>query len=584
MALSLAAFKSILVDWVLKPALDILGRVFFRLPRTVQILIALALVSASAAGILFIRGNQRLHRAFVVSLGGSSDINTSKALEAIILSGVSLGSESGVNGNSHTERILRGKLAPHISKKLHELDQLVSGTHEEPNVDELVFKTTDTGYITTQPQDDSAYLFVPNVFVRLHDPLGHPASQEDYKNAIRGEDQVLGHDIAVSSRIARQLCSLKGEFLLDRNKAYQIVQSYFLTSRGVARICEDVTQPQFDSTTFFPNRPYFWPTIVNEKRLGKDPVVDIEPYFHVTEPYLDLGGNGVIISLCTALSQMHGAIVCMDVKTGTALEEAVERNLDDFGISFKTVDCYFDTPVRCENTSPPVVWDMFGNVYTEEAGRLQKSIQALGADRRAKVFGQLFTFGPPDRNGRVVFTVPRDVGSRKIGLYLAKLELGRANSLLWVQLGFGLLMLAFVLLGLVNYLLRVDEANEAFISVDRAMESAPCPYCRLGGDDKFVDVNQCFIEEIGYPLDELKRRTFNSLLADQESRETYKTITRQRTERRTDIEPYSVRLRTADDQELEVEIHGGFVPVSLRIMRRIPQTFGIIRIIQRSRT
>jgi hypothetical protein len=166
------------------------------------------------------------------------------------------------------------------------------------------------------------FLYVPAGLIRI------PA-KVDPITALECFDPLLRTDVERTRRVSESLRRLTTFTLTDKNSNpnnLYIVQAFIITVRGVIRITENesvVKSPrkyyegQFEPNTFFARTGYFKATVSNvkQKPIEKGKAVDVNSYFTVSQSYLDLGGNGVVTTICRSLSieSSRDSVLCMDV-------------------------------------------------------------------------------------------------------------------------------------------------------------------------------------------------------------------------------------------------------------------------------
>jgi PAS domain S-box-containing protein len=454
------------------------------------------------------------------------------------------------------------------------------------------------------------------------------------KDVVRQVPSVMRSNVADSEKAARYLKELMGIRVLGEHELSEEqsvvwprpVQSYFLSATGLLRLeragatnIRRDYEPRFISKSFFPDRPYFWRTVDDPAHKGRlDPAhqYKITDVFRKTKPYIDFGGNGIVVTLSRTVD---GAAV----KSGLFL---------DFALRDYAENIIKQKIRRLGGSSPKVFWRVENGkvVVTREDNSLSERKRAAlegqmqvpyKEKRLSDIVGKLFlpVQSAEDRgkDGKVVFTVPVSDGEPP-GLNAAGTQLShgallycemdlddfqsRSLSKAYVAAG-SLVAFVFctVLLGVVyhwrsqeqeaesrrrleeqkvDYARRLEEQKKALESFSQIMSRATVAYCHLSEDDVFVELNEAFADLLGYESPGAAReslvnkQTFESLLADDESRQEYAYI---RDKRRSSLQttPYRVKL-CGKYRDVDVSVYGASVPMPKSHPEAVPQTFGIL--------
>ncbi len=169
---------------------------------------------------------------------------------------------------------------------------------------------------------------------------------------LTGHDREIKKDVALSKHIAESLQAFTRIAVVNdtEGKVAQHLmlfpaQVYLITKNGVNRIFSNFSRApsyyygsQFSPTTFFPSRPYFWPTFQEKKSGNKESIVPREGnplgnYFHISRPYMDLGGNGLVITLTRGIyCDGVQAVLCFDLPFvgAKSIPQALVERIDTF--------------------------------------------------------------------------------------------------------------------------------------------------------------------------------------------------------------------------------------------------------------
>lgn len=374
-------------------------------------------------------------------------------------------------------------------------------------------------------------------------------------------------------------------------------QVYLITVDGVNRVfnaasahpCAEYGR-QFPSNTFFPGRPYFWPAL-NEQNLRKTEVDSTQPIgavFHVSRPYLDLGGSGVVVTLSRPI-EIGGvrAVLCIDLQLDTASENiysALRQNIVRLGGIPAEIRCTLtsDEKLRPDCPAPE-------NATVEQKAliaRLKSALDKSGNEEQAwsAVLGNIYMLSSPTES-RLSFSVPIsqtfENQTEVFHLLLVDVNLNayrdRTSLIAFASAtSFGLMTVLLAYMWGSNIMQR-RELELAFENVAKVMRFSPTPYVRLDSEDKMKDVSFSFCRMLGIPRDAgtlaaLRDLTLRSLCANKESEDEYERVQRLRAAGQ-EVEPYPLDLRWRGGNIVRVRVHGATLPGSE--YKGLPETFGI---------
>ncbi|MEK6283039.1 MAG: PAS domain-containing protein [Acidobacteriota bacterium] len=436
-----------------------------------------------------------------------------------------------------------------------------------------------------------------------------------------GLDAELKEDIALTGYLAQELHNLTSTAIIQprseklggliKNTPTQV---YVITKNGLNRIFNNqLPDPelyygtQFSATTFFPSRPYFWPAFLNNdtEQQGikhqhwstifkpSSEEASVGRYFYVTRPYLDLAGNGIVITLARGLiiGGVVQAVLCFDlpyVTTENNVYEILKNGVHRYEGEIVPVVCDM-TPgkdVTCEkdkgiDTTP------LGNSERLLVNQIGQYIRGRSIPReRSEIAGNLQVLNAGANSDAMHISVPiaADIQGEQQKARLALINLDfikykRKTSFI-AAASFGSFGLMIILL---TYLWGATvrskrEYQEAFSQVAKVMYKSPTPYVRLDSKDTILDCSLSFCQKLGYPPNEnsvkqMQKHTFRSLCADEESIEQYKNVQESRKGGQK-VDPYSLRLRGKNDKIVSVVVRSAAVPSPSRSL--FPETFGIL--------
>ena len=424
-------------------------------------------------------------------------------------------------------------------------------------------------------------------------------------DAING-DKDLKEDVLLTAALAGSLDQITNTPVIQvqqDNGDLNFVESrpaqvYIITKNGLNRIfskrhddLESYYGNQFTATTFFPSRPYFWPVFQRDKnKVGEELKVEtVGDFFYVTRPYMDLGGNGFVMTLSRGI-QIGGitqAVVCFDL--AFAPTKSVDRSLSDLVHTFNGTVIYADCDVdtgKCQEESDR------GDVkaaYEIKSSLMQNVQTYIDANRvpheRSILGGSIRVINSKKDTNEIQISVPTEGpsrgDSRTVKLLLLSLNLTEYKRITtWIAavgcLTFGgmLLMLTFWLASMA----RVRKEYEgAFRRVAKVMYKSPTPYVRLDAQDRIRDCSLSFCERLGYPckrasVEKMKRFTFKELVFDDDI-EIYDDVQERRLNRK-EVNPYTIRMKRADGSPVSVVVISADVPSAE--FKTLPETFGIL--------
>jgi len=467
-------------------------------------------------------------------------------------------------------------------------------------------------------------------------PDGEPRLFDDISMSQAVSQKVCG-DLQTFNEIAQNETTMFATNALPRDIAPHFSQAYLIFQSGVARLCEANISPlwtkqreyykdQFTASTLLEDRPYFDETLA-DKNVVTDlslspPQMLLSQAFHRTEPYIDLGGNGVVETFCRRMpinatikqddvskdavkaAKVEGtrypytsdAILCLDFRLRNNIENTLLMKIRRFGGYAAEFMC--DPQSGCTEDiqqssmrDVPAKYKILALLYPplefskDDKERLSNKFKSLAAkNEQSQITGRISVDYVKAGSGPVMFTVP--LGASRI--LAGKLDLSRYQELSsgWVTLFAIFAAAAFIMLFVIlaSYGLKVKEQERAFEAVDTVMRDVPAPYARVGADGKFLKVNDALAETLGFEsaqvaLPQLRDRTYEDFLADDESRDTYKEIKEER-RNGAPYRSYRVSLWTGGAPgkapKAQFEVHGWDVPTPRISGKKPGQSFGIL--------
>ncbi|MCX6590554.1 MAG: hypothetical protein NTZ56_03425 [Acidobacteria bacterium] len=554
-----------------------------------------------------------------------------KVLEAFILSAVD---------DDLSSLVREATISTEFTDRLNDLHQIFSRRHDESSPDDVHVSIPNgvgkewgqrsQNAILTDSQDPG-YLFFPLKLLRAR--FDKDVYTEIFNRSAAGQkllysalqaDPVIADDIEISRRASEGLAQFPKIPLFSHDvqklrvglEEYP-VQVYYVTKNGVNRIVNYsgknqriVYQNLFRATTFFPSRPYFVQAFQRgEPQQLANVSGKIKDVFYVSQPYLDIGGFGVVITISRAVryNGHSDAALCFDLRVNSPISFQLKEKLRSFGADRQEVTCDigFQGKIDCKPKNSP------GDVSLDEVqANLMRNLRiAMSSGDLSTVVGNINTFSRPEHEVKrasamelitypykvitgegtapISFSVPINSpvaagnNTLRAEFLLCNLNLGRFSQITSV-IGFSsiiLLMIAFFVVVL-SWQLEVQNRSgwqSAFDVFDGVMYGATTAYCRLDNDDRIVDCNTSFVALLKRPPDKvtvdwIKGQTFESHISPR-SKGTYQDVQRRR--RSNDgVAPYTIFFACSDGTEIETRVTSGLIPSGNR--GRLPQTFGVV--------
>lgn len=416
----------------------------------------------------------------------------------------------------------------------------------------------------------AAYIYVPATTLRRAS-VDHPPLEKDTDilEALRHNPEVL-FDVNVAYELGNVFEMLARGDLTIGGRPF--VQMYFITQSGVLAINSRLTddqeahyRDQFSGHAFFPERPYFW-AAVDAADFGT-PSLDIWDYR--TQPYLDLGGNGVIVTYVKAfkLPRNRAAVLCFDISLPEDAIDEVRRRLR-----------------ALMGDSEEFVWprDPAPSGFQWFVGQVADS-----GRQRSRILGQIAVEDAAEAE-TLRFTLP--LASLQIGetrhtrMLAGTIDLGRLQSRQLLYLSLASIGAVIVSLFFVNfvwaYWLQQDEVQKVLPKVARIMRDAPVAFAWTDEANAFRGANACFLELVGYSsLEELRRHVPRLMdMVEEGSLDVYQEQLEKGLRGETTSKPYTVSLIRKDRKLVTATVFAESVAVPSLFRRpRVPHRFGILR-------
>jgi hypothetical protein len=425
---------------------------------------------------------------------------------------------------------------------------------------------------------------------------------------------------------------------LDADLELQPAQVYYITENGINRIVskdysDDVSfyRNQFKAATVFPGRPYYVGAFNKITSVPKTLLADREAmvpleqeelgkYFYVSEPYLDIGGNGIVITLARALAypSHSDAVICFDLRlTGAhALGVKLKQLVLKLEGQVTPVTCHVhgsgmptcDAEDKSAEKLTRAVDDLRLHVKNgADAGDLSKVIGAIdfigSKHGDKKPFSWAATLEIPSTivrqiqhsDDEVTFAVPLNPPNQtgtELTLNFMAAELNVGQYLQTTALmGFGgliLLVCGIIAIAVawrrdVQKGVSLEEERRilhlALNNVSEVMLAANTPYARLDDTDHIINGNISLAAFLGYPatmegVEKLKGTRFRDLIAE-ESISEYNKVQDSR-KQGIKVDPYDVFLKVRGGKPVKAKVVSSYVPASQTRIGSLPETFGLL--------
>lgn len=550
-----------------------------------------------------------------------------KGIEAFILGKVSSGMTNDLDRARFTKEFVR------LSEELRkEIDDFNADNITKPPTDLHVAPGENGGKILTDTSTNGDFLFLPVPILRPVldqtelDKLesNDPQQQKEAIDLAIRSDANLWKDIAFTKALSNTLGKFTKTPIVENitggvsESTYKLnpipAQVYVITKNGINRIFShyepDYYGSQFSPTTFFPSRPYYLAAFRNSNNANFSRTYgnanEIVPYdnerpgdyFYISRPYMDLGGNGIVVTLARGIviKGVQG-VICFDLPFENGIGSLIQPRVADLdGISLY-VNCstLSSREVQCNPKEPS---HTPSSVEAELIGSLKNRLEEkIREGNRADVFGNIQDITNPITK---IFThelnisIPigpgrfkpmgrksETVGFTDAQFLLANLDLvaykDKTQRLAYSSTGCVGVMCLLLAYSLISAKRHEREYQEALSRVGKIMVESPTPYLRLDDEDRIVDVNPAFCIKLGYPpdnlsLDELKQYTLQSLCDDVRSYNTYERVQELRRNNK-EVLPYYLNLRSRDGYPVTFRVVSAGIPAAQR--GDLPETFGI---------
>ena len=422
-----------------------------------------------------------------------------------------------------------------------------------------------------------AFLMVPAISLREPE-VGDKGLKDDLQNVLLHNPEVL-FDFYIASQIQQELDNLSN---VDP-RPLRYVQAYFISESGVILLRQLGDSRSYGDTfpnnTLFMDRLYFWGAI-NSKEFKLDK--NKGPLDYETEPYIDLGGNGVVktSSKKILLPNNRTGVICVDVVLPNTQEEIVKRLTELKGTVVEKVS-YVESAANSGQESktrleiPPgeTGFDWVNNPGTTPSSRITGAI-AFEEDFRTVSDRKIVRFTVPMGGHR------NSNGENVTDLLLVTFDFRsiRRWTYFWAAgLVVGIGFFIFVVGNLIfQFTELTGEMDRVLVNMSNVMYEADTPFVWLNENNEFEEVNLSFLKIVGCKTKhELKQHApkFKDLVAAEDVPAYKETL--ERSAAGDPTPKYQITIVTADDKKVPVWVHGERIPYPTLGRKRPPHRFGV---------
>jgi len=359
-----------------------------------------------------------------------------KGLESFLLSNVQVGIDQELKKKTFTSAFIEQyeKVSRGIKQYAGWLEDPIAKKNANRVLDLKLSRGAQFGSILTDSCTKS-YLFVPINTLRFMptsdyietlkngpDPKDDEDKRQQYQvliDAMVDQDDAIKRDIRLSRHLADALQPFTNITIANgmeegrtADLQDQPTQVSLMTKNGVVRIynarpteIEQYYGSLFPSDQFFPSRPYFR-RVFQERKVGESAPKEkdtIGSYFYVSRPYVDLGGNWIVITLARGFElegKTKGAI-CFDVclADADAMQAILEKRIQELEGQTLVVECTIvGDDVRCtlENGTRRGDLDIVQQQLKQNVDRFVRKKKAIFD--RTEVFGNIQVINVPENS------------------------------------------------------------------------------------------------------------------------------------------------------------------------------------------
>jgi hypothetical protein len=425
----------------------------------------------------------------------------------------------------------------------------------------------------------NGFVMVPAISLRRGKLGENPLNAKNLTDVLSYNPEILS-DLQVASVLDKPFRKFDSVTV----QSLSVVQTYFISESGVIYLQASPTTGtntsyprKFPRYTLFMDRPYFWGAVdPNSAPKGK---AEDSPFDYQTEPYIDLGGHGIVktYSKKVDLPNHRVGVICVDVTLPSDSVKDIEQRLKVLGANVKDF-----------------VWITGPGEYSGKEGDTPEGFEwverqlKLQGQEQSRILGAVAfesDYHKQNKGDVIRFTLP--IGSEESGdgrtktkLLLVSFDFAGISKAIFIDsLGF---LLGISLLVLVSWNVFYDysvlkrEMNKVLENMSEVMHEAATPFVWLDEKNEFHKVNLSFLRVVGCNNDmDLKQHapTFRDLVTG-ETQPIYDGILAQ-SARGEKTGKYEIDIINKHDEVLHVSVHGERIPYPTFWRRGLPHRFGV---------
>jgi PAS domain S-box-containing protein len=511
-------------------------------------------------------------------------------------------------------RVVPSSLPPSVAVAASAVDQALNG--QSADVENITLHVNPPGSQDLRSQyisDDNkeVFLFIPAfVLANLR------TSPRPFENSITlstlgiPSTSMLSHDISagISARDALKKVLTASS---DSDPSRSFTQVYLVSATGALRDYNDggSDNNSFIAHRFFPERPYFWPTLEHHTSEVDCPA----PFSFCTRPYVDLGGHGIVVTMCRVAgtgANISDTVLCADI--GYPTTETKQTIAEEIGpVSAnppREVVCHVaGANVQCdESTSDSAAEqvqmsskavleskrseEMLGGIYKlydkQQSSPITLSQVVIDWIGKIPYLGKpIQGLYPLKGESSFKFTVPLKVervsGAENIRFLLCSVDFAFPTLLLTLSVTGGTIFIVGLFVSIFYSFQARRKSFEFIASLEDVMKASPIPFVHLNEEGKITGANDAFQKLMGLSLNELQNERFYSLM-DLPSQARYDVVAQCRRNKLL-TRPYEITLLKKSGQPEPVVVSGSALDMPRTSEFKISEpaatflhTFGIV--------
>jgi hypothetical protein len=402
-------------------------------------------------------------------------------------------------------------------------------------------------------------------------------------------EEVLKHnpEILADLHIASELGPLMKNMDSASGELLKIVQVYFITQSGVFILCAPSVKDhsRYYGNEFKPyakheDRSYFWEAVDPKSTTPKT-----APFDYVSKPYIDLGGNGIVVTFSKKfdLPDRRVGVFCVDAQLPDYVTNEIKNYLKSLGATVS--DFHWSNA----NGIEPAVGEPFPKEFSwfEKEVKKSEEAQSIVLGTITTEPGKTTSGQSLDEAGNVVrFTVPVESvelenGNKRTRLLCVEFNFDSIREKMTRNLLFftaGIVLVVAVTWSLLrDYTVLKREMSNVLEKMSNVMRDASTPFAWLNEKNEFNKVNNSILSVLGYEnIEALKRDspTFRGFITASTQPIYDEVLSKSRDGQETG--EYEIDMLTKTGKVLHVRAHGERIPYPTLWRRGLPHRFGIL--------